>query len=103
MPFSARRHRDQGRPFAGRRFGVGGAVCHRGVTDPHIQRGGPALPLPHGRTRRNSRPLHPGDPLSVVQDLVPFLPEAAGTRIEHPYRYTGAFWERHSYRAFPNW
>ena len=42
-----------------------------------------------------------GDPLSVVQDLVPFLPEAAGTRIEHPYRYTGPFWERHSYKAFP--
>ena len=44
-----------------------------------------------------------GDPLSVVQDLVPFLPEAAGTRIEHPYRHTGPFWERHSYLAFPNW
>ncbi len=44
-----------------------------------------------------------GDLLSVVQDLVPFLPEAAGTRIEHPHRYTGPFWERHSYLAFPNW
>ncbi|MDE0451524.1 MAG: Ig-like domain-containing protein [Gammaproteobacteria bacterium] len=44
-----------------------------------------------------------GDPLSVVQDLVPFLPEAAGTRIEHPYQYNGPFWERHSYKAFPLW
>ena len=44
-----------------------------------------------------------GAPLSVVQDLVPFLPEAAGTRIEHPYQYTGPFWERHCYLAFPNW
>ncbi|MCY3818630.1 MAG: DUF2974 domain-containing protein, partial [Gammaproteobacteria bacterium] len=42
-----------------------------------------------------------GDPLSAVQDFVPFLPEAAGTRIEHPYQYTGPFWERHSYKAFP--
>ena len=42
-----------------------------------------------------------GDALSVVQDFVPFLPEAAGTRIEHPYQYTGPFWERHSYKAFP--
>ena len=32
-----------------------------------------------------------GDPLSVVQDLVPFLPEAAGTRIEHPYQFSGPF------------
>ena len=42
-----------------------------------------------------------GDPLSVVQDFVPFLPEAAGTRIEHPFQYTGPFWKRHSYQAFP--
>ena len=40
-----------------------------------------------------------GDPLSLVQDFVPFLPEAAGTRIGHDY--TGPFWERHSYEAFP--
>ena len=44
-----------------------------------------------------------GDPLSFVQDLVPFLPEAAGTRIEHPYRFSGPFWKRHSYVAFPYW
>ena len=40
-----------------------------------------------------------GDALSLVQDFVPFLPEAAGTRIGHDY--TGPFWERHSYEAFP--
>ena len=42
-----------------------------------------------------------GDPLSVVQDFVPFLPEAAGTRIEHPYQNSGLFLGRHSYKAFP--
>ena len=44
-----------------------------------------------------------GDPLSAVQDFIPLLPEAAGTRIEHPYQYTGPIWERHSYKAFPSY
>ena len=40
-----------------------------------------------------------GDPLSVVQDFVPFLPDAAGTRIKHPFQFSGPFWKRHG--AFP--
>ena len=42
-----------------------------------------------------------GDPLSVLQDRIPFLPEAAGARIEHSFPYSGL--GRHSYRAFPSW
>ena len=93
---------DPCRPFAGWRPGVGGVVRHRRAGH-HVQRGGPALALPRGRTRRDPRALHPGRRAESGADFVPFLPEAAGTRIEHAYQYTGPFWERHSYRAFPNW
>ena len=35
-----------------------------------------------------------GDPLSLIQDFLPFLPKAVGTRIEHPIQFR-PFWRWH--------
>ena len=57
----------------------------------------------HGRSRTElpgeiRAHYNAGDPLSLAQDFLPFLPEAAGTRIKHPIQFS-PFWKWHG--TFP--